>query len=219
MVHQCQRPRFWQPSEMRLLHQLATQVSIAIQQAELHRELEQANQRLQRLAFLDGLTQVANRRRFEEYLDQEWRRLGRDNQPLSLILCDIDSFKVYNDTYGHQAGDDCLRRVADALQQVVKRPADLVTRYGGEEFAIILPNTDMRGAISVAESLCQTIRELNIPHIRSAVKPYVTLSCGVASLIPSSSTTPEQLIKHVDDALYDAKGMGRNRVVWSHSEH
>lgn len=137
VAHQCSEPRLWQQVEIDLLKQLATQVAIAIQQSELYQQLQAANQQLQTLASLDSLTSVANRRRFDECLAQEWRRLARKQAPLSLILCDIDFFKTYNDTYGHQVGDQCLQQVAKAISNAVKRPADLVARYVGEEFAVI----------------------------------------------------------------------------------
>jgi diguanylate cyclase (GGDEF)-like protein/PAS domain S-box-containing protein len=210
IVQQCHTVRHWKPGEVRLLQQLATQFSIAIQQAELHEELKQANQKLQRIAFLDGLTQVANRRRFDQYLDQEWRRLLRVDQPLSLLMCDIDFFKYYNDTHGHQEGDRCLRMVASLISQVVKRPADLVARYGGEEFAIVLPNTDQDGAIQVAKNISASIRAMDIRHAASQVASYITVSLGVATVIPSRDTFPETLIRMADMALYTAKREGRN---------
>lgn len=149
ILNQCSGPRRWEKLEIDLLKQLATQVGIAIQQAELYAQLEVANARLEELAHVDGLTQVANRRRFEAHLQQEWRRLRREQAPLSLILCDIDHFKRYNDTYGHPAGDICLQQVAQGLAQAIRRPADLVARYGGEEFVLVLPATDRRGAETI----------------------------------------------------------------------
>ncbi len=179
--------------------------------AERTAELAQANQELYRLATLDGLTQVANRRRFDEYLQQEWRVMFREKQSLSLILCDVDYFKKYNDHYGHQGGDECLKLVAKALSKAVERPADLVARYGGEEFVIILPNTDMEGAINVAEKIRSAIQKLQIIHAKSDVNQYVTLSLGIACIIPSLDTTPEILIHQADLALYEAKKQGRDR--------
>lgn len=167
---------------------------------------------MQRLATLDGLTGLPNRRRFDEYLDQEWRRLRREQVPLSLILCDIDFFKLYNDTYGHQAGDTCLISVASAIAQAVKRPADLVARYGGEEFAVILPNTTQNGALQVAEAIRVAVQDLKIVHSHSLVSQYVTLSLGVATMVPDCDTSPEILLKAADEALYQAKALGRDRV-------
>lgn len=175
--------------------------------------LKQANSELKHQANIDSLTQIANRRYFDEYLAQEWSRCGREKQPLGIILCDVDYFKAYNDTYGHQAGDDCLTRVAQAVKLGIKRPADLAFRYGGEEFALILPNTDDRGAVEVAESIRQQIKLLKIDHAKSLVGNHVTLSLGVASQIPNSTSTPESLIADADRALYQAKSLGRDQVV------
>lgn len=213
VMHQCERPRAWQTADVRLLQTLSTQVSIAIQQARLHRDLKEANEQLKKIAFLDGLTQVANRRRFEAYLSHEWRRLARDQMPLSLILCDIDYFKKFNDVYGHQAGDSCLRRVAGAISRSVKRPADLVARYGGEEFAVILPGTDLAGAEKVAEDMRLAVRGRRIPHGGSDVQPFVTLSLGVATCQPAAHNRSEALVRRADEALYQAKHDGRDRVV------
>jgi len=210
IAHHCCQPRQWQQLEIDLLRQLASQVAIAIQQGELYQQLEAANQELHRLACLDGLTQVANRRCFDEYLEQEWRRMAREKTPLSIILCDIDFFKVYNDTYGHQAGDDCLQKVATALRHTVKRPADLVARYGGEEFVVILPNTKAEGAVQVGAAIRNAIRDLQIIHLNSP-NEYVTLSLGVASTIPHPQSSPFRLIAAADQALYKAKAQGRDR--------
>lgn len=176
-------------------------------------ELQKANQELHRLATLDGLTQVANRRCFDEYLSLEWLRLRREKAFLSFILCDVDYFKLYNDTYGHLAGDSCLKQVAQTISNTLKRPADLVARYGGEEFAIILPNTCIEGAIHVAELVQQNIKQLHIIHSQSSVSEYVTLSMGVSCVIPQLDLTPNQLIDVTDEALYAAKAQGRNCLV------
>ena len=175
--------------------------------------LQEANRKLQRLASIDGLTQIANRRHFDECLNREWKRLLREKRVLSLILCDIDFFKLYNDNYGHQAGDDCLHEVAQAIQSVIKRSSDLAARYGGEEFAIVLPNTDSEGAFHMAEEIRQKILRLEIPHDHSSVDQYVTLSLGVASTIPTSETSPKTIIDTADFALYHAKRQGRNRII------
>nr|WP_228038539.1 diguanylate cyclase [Nodosilinea sp. LEGE 06152] len=212
IAHQCRSPRAWRTPDVRLLQNLATQVGIAIQQAKMHRELTLANQRLKRMAYLDGLTQVANRRRFEQYLDREWRRMSRENGPLSLIMADIDSFKGFNDRYGHQAGDNCLRLVARLLTRAAKRPGDLVARYGGEEFVLVLPNTDLKGAETVAEDIRLLVRSHRIAHEGSAVAKIVTMSFGVASALPASDGSPAQLVKRADDALYSAKHQGRDQV-------
>jgi diguanylate cyclase (GGDEF)-like protein len=211
ILNQCSAPRCWEKREIDLLKQLANQVGIAIQQAELYALLETANACLENLARVDGLTQVPNRRRFDEQLGQEWRRMQRDQTPISLILCDIDHFKLYNDTYGHPAGDACLKQVAQALAQVVKRPADLVARYGGEEFAVVLPATDIGGAVTVAAEIRQALAQLGIAHQASSTRPYVTLSFGVACTIPNANLSPQTLIDQADRALYKAKQQGRDR--------
>ncbi|MCC3532958.1 MAG: diguanylate cyclase [Microcoleus sp. PH2017_25_DOB_D_A] len=176
------------------------------------RQLETVNRALQYLATYDSLTEVRNRRFFNDYMDAEWRRLAREEAPLSLIMCDIDYFKLYNDTYGHQPGDECLRQVAQVLQCSVKRSADLVARYGGEEFAVVLPNTDIEGAACVAERIAQQVRGLQIPHAQSGVSEYVTLSLGVACCIPAPMSQPATLIAIADESLYRAKAAGRDRV-------
>ncbi len=179
----------------------------------IEEELRQANQKLRDLSISDSLTQIANRRRFDECLDTEWKRLIREENSLSLILCDIDYFKFYNDTYGHQAGDDCLVTVAQTIKKNVKRPADLVARYGGEEFAVILPNTPAEGAMHLAEAIRAKILGLKIPHASSKIDQYITLSLGVACAVPQSNSLPENIIAAADKALYEAKEKGRNRVV------
>ena len=210
MAQQCAESRQWQPSDIDLLKQLANQVAIAIYQSDLYQRLQSANQELQRLASLDGLTQVANRRHLDEYLAWQWQQLQRDGTPLSLILCDVDAFKLYNDHYGHQAGDDCLKQIAQAIAQTVKRPSDLVARYGGEEFAAVLPNTNLEGARHVALNIQTQIAQLHIPHACSPVSDYITLSMGIASVTPTTTTTPKMLIAKADQALYAAKSQGRN---------
>lgn len=203
-------PSLWQAMEIEASLTIANQLAIAIQQSELYQQLQNANQRLQRLVTQDGLTQVASRRRFDEYLNQSWRNVTRDRSSLSLILCDVDSFKNYNDTYGHLAGDDCLIQIAQAISRAVKRSADLVARYGGEEFAIILPNTNSDGAVQVAQDIQEQIRQLNLPRATSVVSQQITLSFGIASIRPTLDQSPQTLIDRADRALYQAKGQGRN---------
>jgi two-component system cell cycle response regulator len=174
-------------------------------------DLKDANQKLEVLVNLDGLTKVANRRCFDARLNEEWKRLAREEQLLSIILFDLDFFKVYNDFYGHLAGDDCLTQIAQAIHQKVDRAGDLVARYGGEEFVVLLPNTDLDGAISVAERIQQTIKDLAIPHQQSSVKPIVTISLGIASVQPTMEVQPNTLIDQADQALYRAKHQGRDR--------
>ncbi len=177
------------------------------------RELRNANDQLQRLALVDGLTQVSNRRFFDERLQQEWRRLARSGEALSIILCDVDFFKKYNDTYGHLAGDACLQQVAKAIQLAVKRPADVVARYGGEEFVVILPETGAAGALHVADQILRQVSSLKIPHGSSEISEYVTVSVGVATTLPTPEVEPSELVKKADESLYNAKQNGRNRVV------
>jgi diguanylate cyclase (GGDEF)-like protein len=190
---------------------LRQRVRRLIQQVKMYQQLETMNQELQRLVSVDGLTQVANRRRFDEYLQQQWQQMQREKLSLSLILCDIDFFKLYNDTYGHQAGDDCLRQVANVIQRSAKRSVDLAARYGGEEFAVILPNTNLRGAIQVSKEIQAKVNALLIPHSSSQVSPQITVSLGISSMVPIPSSIGAMLITTADKALYQAKAEGRNR--------
>lgn len=210
IAHHCRDIRHWEQHEIKLLSELSAQAAIAIHQGELYQQLETANQELERLAARDSLTQIANRHCFDRVLEKEWTRLMRSQDQLSLILCDIDSFKLYNDTYGHQAGDHCLHQVAQAIKAGVKRPADLVARYGGEEFAVILPATPLEGALRVAEEIRVRVRALGISHAES-VYGCVTLSLGVATVIPNTSLSIPILIGAADEALYRAKATGRDR--------
>jgi adenylate cyclase len=162
----------------------------------------------------DELTRLANRRTFNEWLEREWSRSLRSQGSLALIMCDVDYFKRYNDTYGHPRGDDCLRQVADAIQQAAKRPTDLAARYGGEEFVVLLPNTDAQGALQVARAIQLQVQALQLDHVGSRVSPFVTLSMGVASLVPSADSSPERLVNAADAGLYEAKHKGRNQVVF-----
>ncbi|BAU64948.1 hypothetical protein STA3757_23260 [Stanieria sp. NIES-3757] len=174
-------------------------------------KLKEANQKLQYLANVDGLTQIANRRSFDEYIEQEWLRMSQSKQPLSLILCDVDYFKKYNDYYGHQAGDDCLKKVAHTINNSIRKPGDLAARYGGEEFAIILSNTNLDGALCIAQKIQQDIKKLELVHLVSEVAQYITLSMGIFSTIPIAESSPSSLINKVDLALYQAKKSGRDR--------
>lgn len=180
---------------------------------EAESALRAVNDELQRLATLDGLTDIANRRALDERLENEWRRVTREKGELALIICDVDFFKKYNDAYGHQEGDECLKSVARALEGSVRRPADLVARYGGEEFAVILPNTNLAGAVCVAENIRRAVMELQIEHNDSATAPVVTLSLGVACARPAVGHLLEILLTTADQALYRAKEAGRNRVA------
>ncbi|MEH1924508.1 diguanylate cyclase domain-containing protein [Nostoc sp.] len=211
VAHHCSVPRDWQPWEGQLLQQLATQLAIAIQQSELYQQLQRANQQLENMVMIDELTQIANRRCFDNRLNSVWQYLLREKGFISLLLCDIDYFKQYNDTYGHAAGDDCLRLIAQAFKQSVKRSRDLAARYGGEEFVVILPNTASDGAFHVAQEIHQALEQLNIPHAASGVKHHVTLSIGIATVIPTPNMVPLDLIEAADQALYQAKANGRDR--------
>lgn len=183
------------------------------QHAQTVQKLEKANHALYQLANLDGLTQVANRYRFDEFLSEEWFRLARERKPIGLVMCDVDHFKVYNDHYGHQAGDECLRKIALEIHKSARRPADLVARYGGEEFVVLLPQTEECGVQHVAEIVCESIRNLNIPHDYSPSHEVVTISVGGCSMIPDSTTSPTVLVDSADKALYQAKSQGRNQFV------
>jgi len=176
-------------------------------------ELVVMTDKLRKLSTLDGLTGIANRRRFDDELLRTWRRGQRESSPVALILMDIDHFKAFNDHYGHLAGDDCLRRVAQVLAQNVKRPFDLVARYGGEEFAVLLPDTAAFGALQVAENLRQAVEVLNIANSHANAVRRVTISGGVAAAVPKSESQPACLIAAADACLYRAKREGRNRVV------
>ncbi len=181
--------------------------------SELQIELEAKNIELERLSSQDGLTGIANRRIFDEFSQKEWGRAARDNSQLSLVMIDIDHFKTYNDNYGHQGGDDCLRQVAQKLASTVNRPSDLVARYGGEEFVVVMPGTDLEGAKSIAEALCEGVSSLGLAHAHSSTADHVTISLGVASMSPTVDGKPEDLVVKADGALYLAKESGRNRFM------
>ncbi|MFB2938618.1 diguanylate cyclase domain-containing protein [Aerosakkonemataceae cyanobacterium BLCC-F154] len=176
-------------------------------------KLQQANRKLEKLVNIDSLTKIANRRRFDDYLIKEWQRALREQKFLSFILFDVDYFKRYNDRYGHQEGDECLIKIAQTVQKLLYRPSDLVARYGGEEFGIILPNTNLEGATLVAERIGNAIRALSIPHSDSEVSDRVTISLGIASIIPLAQMYPEMLVEQADQALYIAKHQGRDRFA------
>lgn len=189
------------------IHQLATKLL-----TDLALKLEYTNHQLEELVNIDALTQLANRRYFNFFLQQEWKRLQRKKQPISLLICDVDYFKRYNDTYGHLQGDWCLQKVAKVIKESAQRSTDLSARYGGEEFAIILPDTDINGAFSVARNLQENLKNCQIIHQSSEVSNYVTLSIGVACLVPSLEQTEEILIQQADQALYQSKRKGRDTI-------
>jgi diguanylate cyclase (GGDEF)-like protein len=180
---------------------------------ETNRRLQEANRALQKLSLHDALTGLANRRHFDETLDVEWRRALRAGEPVSLLLIDVDSFKAFNDTYGHPHGDAVLRTVADTLRAGAQRASDLVARYGGEEFAVLLPGVGREAAQDRAEALRASIESLRIQHQRSVTGPWVTVSAGAATLVPEPGSSPASLVAEADRALYAAKAAGRNRVV------
>lgn len=186
---------------------------------ELHKlkaELEESNNALQLLSCLDGLTGIANRRRFDEFMLNEWKRAVRENSTITLIMIDIDYFKTYNDNYGHQKGDETLKAVVSALKEGINRPADLLARYGGEEFVIVLPDTAMSGAMQLAKTLMHHVKMLALPHAHSEVSDQVTISVGISCCEPTlRHNTVESLIEAADQALYEAKAKGRNQVVLS----
>ena len=179
---------------------------------ESRAQLAEANRTLRKLSSLDGLTGIANRRSFDETLQNEWNRAMRSRQPLGLVMLDIDFFKLYNDHYGHQGGDDCLKKVAKALDSVIHRESDFLARYGGEEFSAILPDTDMNGALKVAEEMRQAVKSLEIEHAKSKVNDTVSISIGVSSTVAPKETKPEILVAAADQALYKAKEEGRDCV-------
>lgn len=180
-------------------------------------ELQQTNEKLAQLSVTDALTGVANRRRFDEVLDGEWQRAYRAGQPLALGLVDVDHFKKFNDHHGHQAGDECLRQVAKALQGTVRRGSDLVARYGGEEFVLICAATSAEAAAALARSFCEALQEMSIAHPTSGFG-VVTASVGVAAITPQAGQSPQVLVELADRALYEAKAQGRNRVVVARPE-
>lgn len=175
-----------------------------------HIELKRTRDLLEQQAFIDGLTRIPNRRRFDEVLEREWGRAMRNGSILSLILMDIDFFKKYNDNYGHRHGDVCLQKVGAILSKALHRPSDFCARYGGEEFVVVLPGTDTEGAVVMADHIRSELAALNIPHEFSDVAPYVSFSQGVASVMPSMEQSPELLVEAADKALYSAKQSGRN---------
>jgi diguanylate cyclase (GGDEF)-like protein len=164
-------------------------------------------------AGIDELTQLPNRRQLLEYLDRMWRQMIRQGQPLSLLMCDVDFFKPFNDFYGHQTGDVCLRLIAEGISNGIQRPIDLASRYGGEEFVVVLPNTDRLGAIRVAETIRAQVALLHIPHEANPMTDFVTISIGVATTVPQRGTVPTSLLQTADEALFQAKRGGRNQVA------
>ncbi len=207
--------RFLYEQEKRQTEELAGK-NLALEQAKL--ELEAANMELQRLAAMDGLTQIPNRRCFDQTLKLEWQWMERQKKQLSLILCDIDFFKLYNDCYGHQGGDECLKQVAEILDRNAQRGGDLAARYGGEEFGLILSQTDVKAAMRVAESIRRDLKAAAIVHDGSKVNKFITLSIGIANVVPAEGLSIEWFIREADRALYRAKLEGRDRIVCADSK-
>lgn len=188
-------------------------VNSAVVRARVRTQLtvKRQSDALRALSLTDGLTGVSNRRAFDDALINEWRRCGRAQVPVALIMVDIDNFKAFNDEYGHQAGDECLRQVSAAMQRAAARPQDMVARYGGEEFVVLLPHLDTHGAEGVARRLLEEVAQLGIAHARSPAAPQVTVSLGIASVTPNERRAPDLLVKAADALLYEAKATGRNR--------
>jgi diguanylate cyclase (GGDEF)-like protein len=183
-----------------------------LEDSQKYRQLETENQQLVRLATLDGLTRIPNRRRFDEHLDAMWRQMVREKDWIAVLIGDVDYFKAYNDSYGHLAGDHCLQKIAEALNQCCYRPLDLVARYGGEEFSMVLPQTDLTGAFNLAERLKSAISALNISHSGSEIDNVLTMSFGVAAAQPNANMWADLLLASADEALYKAKSLGRHQA-------
>jgi diguanylate cyclase (GGDEF)-like protein len=199
-------------SLMRLRREMELRRRREQQLVEVTSQLARVNEMLERLSLLDALTEIANRRHFDLYLEKEWKRAAREHKPLALLFIDIDYFKDFNDSYGHQRGDECLQQVATVLTNTLKRPGDFVARYGGEEFAAVLPDTGMKGAEHAAEAMCAAIIALGLTHPRSPIGDRVTVSVGVSSVLPGPGLATSTLITAADKALYHAKQEGRNCV-------
>jgi diguanylate cyclase (GGDEF)-like protein len=180
---------------------------------DIGRSLQSEIETFRDIANIDSLTQIPNRRRLDAYLQQEWSNLKRQRASIALLLCDIDYFKLYNDYYGHQAGDECLKKVAQAIAHSLQRPTDLVARYGGEEFAVVLPNTNAQGGIHVAQLIHKAIADLKILHLSAPINEYVTLSIGISATVPMQ-LSPLDFVNNADNALYQAKKQGRNCFVF-----
>lgn len=200
-------------SALRLRQAIKKRIAREKELEKLTIELQNANRKLDKLASIDGLTGLSNRRLFDETLKKESARMTREDKNLGILMIDIDNFKNYNDLYGHQAGDDCLKKVASTISETVYRPGDLAARYGGEEFVVILPDTDKEGIYEVAERIKQEIESLDIEHNDSPVADHVTVSIGVAVSKVKSKDDGERIVKLADQALYQAKKNGRNQTV------
>jgi diguanylate cyclase (GGDEF)-like protein len=187
--------------------------SIVKARVRIHLELKRYRDHFKTLSTIDGLTGIANRRKFDESIEMEWRRARRNQTKLSLIMMDIDFFKAYNDNYGHLAGDECLRKLACETNKICRRPGDLFARYGGEEFVMLLPESDSKGVALLAQSVQEKIRLIKIPHAYSQVADHITVSMGVTTMIPADHQTHFDLINSADKLLYEAKRNGRNQSI------
>ncbi len=185
---------------------------LAQEKLDLMEELEKKNRELERLSYLDGLTNISNRRYFDMIIEKEWRRGIRDRFPISVAMIDIDYFKLYNDTYGHQSGDDCLQKVAGALKDALFRPGDFIARYGGEEFIVLMSNVGLQGGLEVAKRMQYNLKCLGILHENSNVSDCVTVSIGLACVVPDKGTEAGIIVKKADQYLYKAKAQGRNMI-------
>lgn len=215
IVTQTQLLKILDPTEMyHVMQQMQTTIEQQTEQLQqLNQRLKLANQQLAKLAELDELTQVVNRRHLKKFLAQEWIHHQQFAKPLSVIMCDVDHFKAYNDTYGHLAGDRCLAQVAQALREVIRQNSDLVSRYGGEEFLVVLPNTNQQGAECVAKKIINKLNNLRLPHSSSSTSDYVTLSLGLATIVPNGDVSINTLLSMADYCLYQAKQKGRNTYI------
>ena len=193
---------------------ISTRVKREEEQAKLIEELERTREKLRDLSNEDPLTGLANRRLFERAYKAEWRRARRSKKSIALLMADIDNFKIYNDTYGHQAGDECLKKVAKAMSRLGRRQGDLVARYGGEEFVVVLPNTDLAGAKALAEEMRVAVERLGMKHEKSPTAPVVTISMGATACLVTGDTLAKDVLALADECLYKAKGSGRNRVCF-----
>jgi diguanylate cyclase (GGDEF)-like protein len=184
---------------------------------KLHLNLKRKQELLEKYAFIDALTEIPNRRRFNEVMEKEWQRASRSGYPISLMFIDIDHFKDYNDTYGHGKGDECLHRVAAVMDRTLRRAGDFMGRYGGEEFAVVLPDTRSEKAVEIAENIQKAVDDIAIAHGTSPVAPHVTISIGIATVTPNekdTSFTPKDLIDAADKKVYEAKSLGRHKIAY-----
>ncbi|AFY72520.1 diguanylate cyclase (GGDEF) domain-containing protein [Synechococcus sp. PCC 7502] len=194
---------------------LETMLQLTVEHSDyLEKSLQEEVNAAKNIATIDALTKIPNRRRLDEFINQEWTLMIREKTSIAFLLCDIDYFKPYNDNYGHPAGDECLMQVAQVIAKSLHRPSDLAARYGGEEFAVVLPSTNAQGAIKVAEKIQSELALLQLPHQFSKVNKYITLSIGISSTVPKQASTPQNFINNADLALYQAKKQGRNRYVF-----